>query len=343
MQIDIINALIPGLIVGILFGLALQRGRFCMYSAFRDPLMLKEYKLLWAVFLAILVEMVGFAIMHYFGIIALNPKPLVWGAQILGGFIFGIGMGFAGGCASGTTYRVGEGMMGSLVALIGLAIGAYLAKIGVLAAWVAQLQADTLINFPDDTALTLGGEYNWMLMLGIGIVGLALMFWKFVLPAMKTETISFGEIFKKGWPWWMTGIVIGFIGIIAFVSSAAAGRNYPLGITAGWLGILNFIIGGTTTIGWLSWMVIGIVIGAFIFSFYAGEWKIRIPKDPKKIVLQFIGGLMMGIGAVMALGCNIGNILSGWPQLSVGSIVTGVFIILGAWVITYILFMRDAE
>ncbi len=314
-----------------------------MYSAFRDPLMLKEYKLLWAVFLAILIEMVGFAIMHYFGIIVLNPKPLVWGAQILGGFIFGIGMGFAGGCASGTTYRVGEGMMGSLVALLGLTFGAYLAKFGVLAAWVAQLQTDTRINFPDDSALTLGGEYNWMLMLGIGIVGLALMFWKLVLPAMKTETIGISEIFKKGWPWWMTGIVIGFIGIIAFVSSAAAGRNYPLGITAGWLGILNFIIGGTTTIGWLSWMVIGIVIGAFIFSFYAGEWKIRIPKDPKKIVLQFIGGLMMGTGAVMAMGCNIGNILSGWPQLSVGSIVTGVFIILGAWVITYILFMRDEE
>ena len=234
-------------------------------------------------------------------------------------------------------------MMGSLVALLGLTFGAYLAKFGVLAAWVAQLQTDTRINFPDDSALTLGGEYNWMLMLGIGIVGLALMFWKLVLPAMKTETIGISEIFKKGWPWWMTGIVIGFIGIIAFVSSAAAGRNYPLGITAGWLGILNFIIGGTTTIGWLSWMVIGIVIGAFIFSFYAGEWKIRIPKDPKKIVLQFIGGLMMGTGAVMAMGCNIGNILSGWPQLSVGSIVTGVFIILGAWVITYILFMRDEE
>ncbi|GAJ00151.1 unnamed protein product, partial [marine sediment metagenome] len=148
--------------------------------------------------------------------------------------------------------------------------------------------------------------------------------------------------FRKGWPWWMTGIVIGLIGMIAYVSSAAAGRNYPLGITAGWLGILNFFVtGGTTTIGWLSWMVIGIVIGALIFSFYAGEWKIRIPKDPKKIVLQFIGGLMMGTGAVMAMGCNIGNILSGWPQLSVGSIVTGVFIIIGAWVITYILFMRD--
>ena len=235
-------------------------------------------------------------------------------------------------------------MMGSLVALIGLAIGAYVAKYGVLAAWVAQLQTDTRINFPDDTALTLGGEYNWMLMLGIGIVGLAFMFWKFVLPAMKTETIGIREIFKKGWPWWMTGIVIGLIGMIAFVSSAAAGRNYPLGITAGWLGILNFFVtGGTTTIGWLSWMVIGIVIGAFIFSFYAGEWKIRIPKDPKKIVLQFIGGLMMGTGAVMALGCNIGNILSGWPQLSVGSIVAGISIVLGAWFITYILFMRDQE
>jgi hypothetical protein len=48
----------------------------------------------------------------------------------------------------------------------------------------------------------------------------------------------------------------------------------------------------------------------------------------------------MGGGAVLAAGCNIGNILSGWAQLSIGSLVAGVFIILGNWLMTYLLFMR---
>jgi uncharacterized membrane protein YedE/YeeE len=112
---------VSGLIVGFLFGYALQRGRFCMNSAFWDLLVFKDYTLLKAVLVAIVVEMIGFHAVASMGIIHLNPKPLFWGANIVGGFIFGVGMVLAGGCASGTSYRVGEGMMGSFVALLGYA------------------------------------------------------------------------------------------------------------------------------------------------------------------------------------------------------------------------------
>lgn len=332
---DVILAVIPGLLIGILFGLALQRGRFCMNSAFRDPLLLKEYKLLFAVFLAIFVQMIGFGIMAGLNIITLNPKPLMLVAQILGGFVFGIGMAFAGGCASGTTYRVGEGMMGSLVALIGLAIGAVAMASGALAGFRTEVQG--ILNFGQ---LTLGGDFNWILMVIIGVVGFIFFLWKFILPE-KDELSGFNPI-KKAWPWWFTGIFIGILAWFAWVSSAAAGRNYPFGITAGWKGWLDWINGtpAATALGWLSWMVLGIILGAFIFSYIAGEWKLRAPQDGKTLLLQFFGGLLMGGAAVLAAGCNIGNILSGWPQLSIGSLVAGVFIILGNWFMTYLLFMR---
>ena len=332
---DILLAVIPGLLIGILFGLALQRGRFCMNSAFRDPILMKEYKLLYAVFLAILVEMIGFGIMAGAGIISLNPKPLMLVAQILGGFVFGIGMVFAGGCASGTTYRVGEGMMGSLVALIGLAIGAVAMASGALAGFKTDVQS--ILNFGQ---VTLGGEFNWILMIIIGVVGLVFFLWKFTIPD-KGELSGFNPI-KKAWPWWFTGIFIGILAWLAWVSSAAAGRNYPLGITAGVKGWLDWINGtpAATSLGWLSWMVLGIILGAFIFSYIAGEWKLRAPEEGKTLLLQFFGGLLMGGSAVLAAGCNIGNILSGWAQLSIGSLVAGVFIILGNWFMTYLLFMR---
>ena len=115
------TAILTGLIVGIIFGFVMQRGRFCMNSAIRDTALLQDYTLLKSVGVAILVEMVGFAIMSAAGIITINPKPLFWGANLAGSFIFGVGMVIAGGCASGITYRVGEGMMGALAAVIGLA------------------------------------------------------------------------------------------------------------------------------------------------------------------------------------------------------------------------------
>ena len=354
MAIDIVTVLIPGIILGIIFGIILQRGRFCMNSAFRDIILLKEYKLIKAVIIAILVSMLGFAIMTFSGIISLNPKPFMWGAQILGGFIFGAGMVLAAGCASGTTYRVGEGMMGSLVALLGFASGAYFTKVGALKPISDYFQSNTKITNPDSSNLTLFGDLTPIFMIIIGIAGIALVayFWIFKeLKAKKKENKpmielkDFGtKIFKKGWHWAPTGIAIGILAWFAFVSSAAAGRNYPLGITGGWVGWLKFWnTGDENVLSWETFLVLGVIIGAFIVAVIAKEFKLRTPKDAKKLLIQYIGGLAMGFGAVMAAGCNVGNILSGWPQLSLGSLLAGAFIVLGCWVMAYLMFMRKGD
>ncbi|MBY8992493.1 MAG: YeeE/YedE family protein [Candidatus Lokiarchaeota archaeon] len=350
MAIDIQYALIPGLILGIIFGFVLQRGRFCMNSAFRDVILLKEYKLAKSVALAILLSMLGFAIMSFADIITLNPKHFAWGANIIGGLIFGVGMVLAAGCASGTTYRVGEGMMGSLVALLGFAGGAYFTKVGALNPIAKALQDSTKITYSDNTALTLFGDLTPIFMLIIGIVGIALIayFWIWrELRAKKRENkpmldfSNFGQkTFKQGWHWAVTAVAIGIIASFAYVTSAASGRNYPLGITGGWVGWNKFWNTGVNSVlGWETWLVIGIVIGAFISAIIAKEFKLRTPKHAKTILIQFVGGLAMGIGAIIAMGCNIGNILSGFPLLSLGSLLSGVFIILGCWLMAYLLFM----
>ena len=68
---------------------------------------------------------------------------------------------------------------------------------------------------------------------------------------------------------------------------------------------------------------------------------ISVAPDGKTILTQLIGGIMMGVGAAFAGGCNIGNMLSGVAVLAVGSLLVTVFIALGCWVMTYLLFMRD--
>ncbi len=342
---DFMYALIGGLIVGVLFGFVLQRGRFCMNSAFRDIILLKEFKLAKAVVIALITLMIGFAIFAMAGVIDLAPKPLkIWGA-IVGGLVFGIGMVLAAGCASGTTYRVGEGMMGSVVAGFGLTIGALMTAFGVLSDAKVFLQ-ETLIGTVANP-LTLFGEFDLILtpifMLILGIVGAVLTFYFWGLPALKKRTegeplVKFDNavesIFKKAYPWWVTGIVIGIIGIVAYVAS-----NAVLGITGGWMDLSLWLTTGDVVV-WAGFIIVGIILGSFISAFISGEFKIRVPKDGLTLLKQLIGGILMGFGAVTAMGCNITNILGGVPQLSLHSIITGACIMFGSWIMAYLLFMR---
>lgn len=327
------GAVITGLFVGLIFGFILQRGRFCMNSAFRDAILLKDNVLLKTVFVALLVELIGFSIMDMTGAIAINPKPFWWGANLLGSFIFGIGMVLAGGCASGITYRVGEGMVGSMTAVLGLALGGFLTAAGFLKPFKANLQAATTISGADGSALTLHG------ILGMDYTTLALILFAVAVIAWYFIARKNGEEYEvdKGWGWITTGTLVGFIGILAFPLSAAAGRNYPLGITAGWINIVQTIFTGGE-FNWIGMLIIGIVLGGLAAALIAKEFKFRVPK-PLVLVQTFAGGLLMGFGAVTSGGCNIGHLLSGIPQLSLGSILAGISIVLGAWAASYVMFV----
>jgi len=327
------TAVITGLFVGILFGFILQRGRFCMNSAFRDAILLKDNVLLKTVFIALLVELVGFSIMDMTGAIVINPKPFWWGANLLGSFVFGIGMVLAGGCASGITYRFGEGMVGAMTAVLGLAVAGYFTAAGFLKPFKANLQAATTIPGADGNALTLHGilgmDYTTLALI---IFVIAVVVWFIVAKNNKEECEA-----DPGWGWLNTGILVGIVGILAFPLSAAAGRNYPLGITAGWINIVQGIFLGAD-FNWIGMLIVGIVIGGLIASIIAKEFKFRVP-SAMTLVQTFVGGLLMGFGAVTSGGCNIGHLLSGIPQLSLGSILAGISIVLGAWVASYVMFV----
>jgi uncharacterized membrane protein YedE/YeeE len=327
-----------GLLVGIAFGFVLQRGRFCMNSAFRDIVTLKDYTLLKSVGVALLVELIGFTALAMAGVITLNPKTFFWAAHLVGGFIFGVGMVIAGGCASGITYRVGEGMVGSLTAVVGLAVGGYLTASSFLKPVKDFLQTSTKVVTKDGgniTLATLLGINHYVLALVIALIAVAV--WAYFIRKNGNEDDD------RDWSWMSTGVAIGLIGTIAFPLSAAAGRNYPLGITAGWVANLKTILPGVEgSPGWLGWMVIGIIIGALVAAYSADELKLRVP--PWKTLLKtFGGGLLMGFGAVTSGGCNIGHILSGVPQLALSSIFGGIFIVLGAWTASYFLFIRPMK
>ena len=330
-----IIALFTALILGILFGFGLQRGRFCMNSAFRDLILLKDTTLLKAVLIAVVVQMVGYQLLIEGGLLdQMHPAKFVWGAQILGGFVFGIGMVLAGGCASGVSYRTGEGMVGSFIALLGLGLGALIFFQGAGADLRPFLTEHTLV----------AGDWTLPGRLGINpwwIIGAILVITAIIWVWRRPEVPGMGHPLKGGWPWWFTGIFLGIIGTLAFAASFAADRAYGFGITGPWareiLGTLTYR-GWVMTWGGFSW--IGLVIGAFLGAKSSGEFSLRIP-SPGRTLQAFLGGTIMGAGAQIGFGCNIGHIFSGWPQLALSSMLGGGFIILGCWTTAYLLFMRE--
>ncbi len=353
-----LNTIYTGLIVGLLFGFVLQRGRFCMNSAFRDIILLEDFTLLKAVGIALLVELVGFTIMALAGVIELNPNRLLGMANIVGSFVFGVGMVLAGGCASGVTYRVGEGMVGAMTAALGLAMGTLMTAAGIL-----KPVKDALLEYhpefnvevsdlvlPSNQGFTAANIINVpheIMAFGIAIV--VALIWFYFAQKNKDED-DYEEpsyplverIFKRGWGWLPTGIAIGLVGMLAFWLSAETGRNYPLGITGGYKNVFNKLFGigggGYPEFNWFGLLIIGTVLGALVAALIAKEFKLRAP-SPGTLIITFAGGLLMGFGAVTSGGCNIGHILSGVPQLSLGSILAGAFIVIGAWVASYLIFV----
>ena len=115
---------LSGLIIGIALGFALQKGGFCMHTAFRSIVFEKDHSVLRSWLLVLGINLIGVNLLYELRIINIMIAPFFWPAAIIGGLVFGGGMVMAGGCTSGTFYRVGKGMLGSFGALVGFSAGA---------------------------------------------------------------------------------------------------------------------------------------------------------------------------------------------------------------------------
>ncbi len=333
-------SIVLGLITGLAFGFVLQRGRICFNSAFRDLRLMKDNFLFKAVLLAVAVSTIGFLAMAQFGLIHLNPKPLNYVGVILGGYLFGLGMVLAGGCASGTTSRVGEGNTTSWLAGLCLALFALAAKSGFLSPivkwanqWSIKVPSNSSLFLGEETGPNLASIFNinpWI----AGLVFAGLIFvYLFATKTTERETAN--------WGWIKTGLLIVPVAMFGFWSNTYSGGNYGLGITGGWMNVVTSMTQQEVALNWGGAVILGIIIGAGVTAAAYKEFKLRVPKKGKTYLLVVIGSALMGFGAVMAGGCNIGHFLTGIPQLALSSIIAGVFFILGNWTMTRIVFGKS--
>lgn len=157
---------------------------------------------------------------------------------------------------------------------------------------------------------------------------------------------------KKPWPYWVGGILLGLLNVILLALSGISWQ-----ITSGFLlwgvGILQRIginpleweyfshfdyyydpvfATGNVFINKYTVLNLGVIVGSLIATLSASQFKYKKIKNKKQLILGFVGGIMMGYGTRLAVGCNIGALFSGIPSFSLHAWVFWIFSIIGAWI-----------
>ncbi len=323
-----------GLLLGGALGYALQRGGFCMNSAFRSIAFEKDHSLVRAWLLVVVINVTGVTLLSEFNLIETSTAPLYWPALLVGGFLFGAGMVIAGGCASGTFYRAGRGMLGSWAALIGFAAGAAAQGGGALTPVQDILRRPRIeIAGAEPTLFSLVNArtalQRWIV---VAVIVIPIILWLVRAPK---------ERFVLGWGWRRTGIVVGGIALIAWVVSSATGRPFGISFTQPVVALTRWILTGDASgVSVATWIVVAVPAGAFGAAALRGEAVLSVP-DAATLLRQGGGGIVMGLGASLAGGCNIGHGVTGIATLGIGSLVGVGSIMVGCWAMTAVVFRRS--
>jgi uncharacterized membrane protein YedE/YeeE len=224
--------------VGFLFGFLLQKGDLCGASAFSEVILARDWRKTFGLWVAIVVSMAGFAVIAQLGWVRLAPKPLLWANYVVGGVLFGAGTVLAGGCISGCLFKTGAGNLNSMAALTGVPLGIGLVEYGVLNAFHRSMTTHVATSGTGGpvTLSSLTGLPFWGLAVGIAgatAAGVLVHRIRRPSPARAAQDHPVRRLLTGPWKPWQAGLAIGLLAVPAYLSSAATGRNYPLGVTHG--------------------------------------------------------------------------------------------------------------
>jgi uncharacterized membrane protein YedE/YeeE len=345
------------LLIGLSLGIVLERGRFCFYCIFRDGIEDKNTTGLLSVFAAIAAGALGYAIV--FGQFLPNtstdrlpPLAHIGPSSIplaLGAFLFGLGMTLSGACISGHLYRIGQGYLRAIPALIGTIIGFGIAFLLWNPIYLNFISGSPTIWLPHNFG------YAGSLLLTLVLVTLlsALAIKKGInsepISGARSEKITFRAIHQKlivdRWNPLVTGGLVGLIGTIAYLRVEPLGVTRQISTTTRNLALDNGI--GPETLNGLDkmagcialvsdvitnngWLLIGLV-GASLAAAIAGNRFKLSEITPVNTTTALVGGILLGFGSMISLGCTIGVLLSGTQAFALSGWIFFGAVFLGVW------------
>lgn len=344
------QALSLSLLGGALFGLLLQRSRFCFFCVTRDFIEQRKPDGLLGIIAALAVGTLGYHLV--FGAFVPDPSsgrlppdahvgPLSW-VLGLSATVFGIGMALSGSCISAHLYRLGEGAFASLFALFGALIGFFLGFLCWNPLYLLSIQQAPVVWLPAWQG------YGVSFLLQIALLG-GLACWLLLHVQASTEPRLVARnlrqlLFGQRWPTWVGGVLIGFLATLSYLRVGPLGVTAELGSVArtaadglGWLperleGLDSF--SGCATVvkeALLSnngLFILGLVVASWASALLAGDFQ---PKRPRvsELLRNLLGGVLLGWGSMLALGCTVGTLLSGIMAGALSGWVFAVFCVVG--------------
>lgn len=303
-----------GLVLGAAFGVLGQRSRFCLIAAVSNYALIRDSRQLQAWITALMVALAGAQALDAWGILALGESGyrrggLDWLGAIAGGLVFGVGGALAGGCASRTVVNAASGGLGALAALAAFAVSAWAAHFGFLEPWRVKLSAVSELPLADLSAAALLGVPVWAPVAAAALIAAMAMARLRPEGGMIAVGAAAGLIVAGGW--WVTGAA----------AEASLGELHPESLTySGPLARAVALILGQqlTGAGFGIALLAGTLLGAFCAALLSGDLRWTRPARGRwRYYLG--GGAMMGVGATLAGGCNVGIGLTGTSTLSVNA------------------------
>jgi uncharacterized membrane protein YedE/YeeE len=331
-----------GLFAGVVFGATVQRTSFCAMGAISDMVNLQDYRRFRAWMLAVAVATASSQALHLAHIVDLSRSmyltpSLGWLGAVIGGGMFGFGMTLAGGCGSKTLVRLGSGNLKSLVVALVLGVSAYMTVRGLVAVARTAIIEPTNVDLtraglqsqslPDMLAAVSGLPVGY-LRLGLAaavVFGLLVYCFKDAAfrrsPAYIAGGTIVGLLIPVGW------LITGVAGVDPFSPTPLASFSFvaPLGDSVMYLMAFT---GATINFGIAS--VAGVIAGSFIAATLTNSFRIEGFAHTNDLLRHLSGGALMGIGGVLALGCTIGQGVTGLSTLAAGSVLAFLSILGGA-------------
>lgn len=355
------------LLLGVLLGAVAYRTHFCTLGAISDWLNIGDRGRLGAWLLAIATALAGTAALESLGLIDLGEtRPpyrsdqFAWARYLLGGFMFGAGMALAGGCVTKNLLRLGSGSLKALVTLLIIGGCAWLmTRTGFYAVvfhgWLEPLSLD-LGRYDLDSqdmgslaAVVVGSDAATLRpLLGFGLAGLLAVLALASADVRREARHSIGGLVVGlcvVGGWWLTGGVWGQ----AWIEAATWADTPPLGVGTQSFTFVNPVgetlsyLAAPAALGHITFGVMavaGVLLGALGGALAGRQFRIEWFASWSDFFRHLGGAVLMGIGGVLALGCTVGQGITGVSTLALGSFLALGAIVLGSATMMKIMYYR---
>jgi uncharacterized protein len=331
-------------VLAFIFGAVGNKTHFCTMGAVSDWVNMGDTSRLRMWLLAIAVALLGSSALHLAGVIDLSksiyPGPnFTWLSYIVGGFLFGVGMTLGSGCGSKTLIRVGAGNLKSLVVYIVLGIAAYMTLRGLFGAFRVGVLEKATITLPQGQDLP-------------SLIGLHRAVWAALIGGAMLAFIYSSKQFRASFDYTLGGVVTGLVVVGGWYVSGHLGhvaedpntlQEAFVATNTGRMESFSFVAPFAYTLEYLMlWTdkskiitygiasAAGVIAGSAAYALGTRTFRWEGFRDAEDTANHILGGILMGFGGITALGCTIGQAITGFSTLALGSIMTFVAIVAGS-------------